>query len=469
MQARLKDTINRLKMVSKQRTKRRKQEREQLRSTRRRIVSLESENAELRARLRPTKIEQHRYPAELVALAVFIVVQAGGSLRCAAAAVGFTANLLGWPYGCPSHTTVREWVLRCGYQALLDTRRLSGRYAVIIDESIQVGKEKLLLMLGVKLHQDINYCAPLKGQDVVVLGLEVQSCWDGESIYQFITRNLGLRPAVETAYFISDRGSSILAAIRRLDTIWISDCTHVMMNIIKELFSQDQALSKLRSQIGRLRQKLTLAKWNGLLPASIRDRDRFLRIFTIVDWAKRMDTYWSKLPVDGRRHIAFYRRAGDLLRRLSQVRDLVALAANILKTAGLSEQSRQRWRDASLAYQNKQVVMTHKARKFIKHIDHYFDQHHELFRGKDQLLCCSDIVESTFGRYKNKGGVKAISADVLSIPLYNRHLSVQFVFEALKNVSGQQVVQWQSQNVCHNRYGLRKQMNQKLKNTVPDT
>lgn len=468
MRARLKDTINRLKRVSKQRTKRRKREHEQLRSAQRRIVALESENAGLRARLRPTKIEQHRYPAELIALAVFIVVQAGGSLRCAAAAVGFTANLLGWSYGCPSHTTVRDWVLRCGYQALLDTRRLSGRYAVIIDESIQVGKEKLLLMLGVKLHPDTNYCAPLRGQDVAVLGLEVQSSWDGESIHQFIIRNLGLRPGVEAAYFISDRGTSILAAIRRLDTIWISDCTHVMMNIIKELFSHDQALSKLRSRIGRLRQQLTLATWNGLLPASLRDKDRFLRVFTIVDWAQRMDRYWSKLPADGRRHIAFYRRAGDLLRRLSQVRDLVSIAADILKTAGLSDQSHQRWTDASRAYQNKQTVMTHKARKFIKRMDQYFDQHQELFRGHDQLLCCSDIVESTFGRYKNKGGMKAISADVLSIALYNRRVSIQFVLDALKNVSCQQLHQWQERNVCHNRYGMRKRMEQELKSGVPD-
>jgi len=43
-----------------------------------------------------------------------------------------------------------------------------------------------------------------------------------------------------------------------------------------------------------------------------------------------------------------------------------------------------------------------------------------------QLLCCSEIIESIFGRYKNKGGMKAISADVLSIALYNQTLSSGF-------------------------------------------
>ena len=181
-----------------------------------------------------------------------------------------------------------------------------------------------------------------------------------------------------------------------------------------------------------------------------------------------MDAYWDKLPADGRGPIAFYRRARHLLRRLRQVRDLVAIAADILKKAGLSAHSQQRWIDASQAYQNQQTVMSQKARQFIKLINQYFEQQHQLFSGHDQLLCCSDIIESTFGRYKNKGGMKAISADVLSIALYNRKLSVQFVSDALNKISCQDVLQWQQENVCHNRYGQRKRMDNELKNSITD-
>ena len=244
MWARLKDRIIQLKTTSKLRTKRRKHQGEQLRMAQRRITLLEAENAALHTRLGPTKVAQHRYPAELIALAVFIVVQAGGSLRCAASTVAFVSNLLGWSYGRPSPTTVRDWVLRCGYQAILDTRQLAGHYAVIIDESIQIGKEKLLLMLGVRLSDQFCYCAPLTGREVEVLGLEVQASWTGVAIEEFIHRNLAERPAVKAAYFISDCGSSILCALRSLDVDWVSDCTHVMMNLVKNLFSKDAALSR---------------------------------------------------------------------------------------------------------------------------------------------------------------------------------------------------------------------------------
>jgi hypothetical protein len=468
MWARLKDRINRLKSTSRQRSRRRKNEREELRYAYQRIARLRAQNEALRARLTPTRVKQHRYPGELMALSVFLVVQGGSSLRCAAAGVEFVSQLLGWSFPQPSHTTVREWVLRCGYQAVLDSRALSGRFALIIDESIQVGKEKLLLLLGVELAADQCRCAPLQHRDVHVLGLEVQSSWTGQDIADFVHSNLQQRPALQVAYLISDCGSSIRAALRRLGLPWVSDCTHLMMNLVKQIFSQDAALSRFSAQLGALRRDLTLAKWNGLLPARLRDKDRFLRIFTIVDWVERMDAYWQRLPAEGRAHIAFYRQARTLVNRLRQVSDLVRIAAQILKTAGLSPHSHSRWQDAVQAYRAEHTVLSQAARRFIPGVNAYFDQHLQHWAGEDQRLCCSDIIESTFGRYKNKGGMKAISADVLSIALYNRKLTPSFVKTALESVSGQQLLEWEAKHVCHNRFGLRKRLDAELKTDRSD-
>ena len=107
--------------------------------------------------------------------------------------------------------------------------------------------------------------------------------------------------------------------------------------------------------------------------------------------------------------------------------------------------------------------MSHKATTFIKRMDAYFEQHAALLEHHTRLLCCSDIIESTFGRYKNKGGMKAISADVLSISLYNQPITASFIQLSMKTVSCQQVIDWQNENVCHNHYGLRKRMDKELK------
>lgn len=60
--------------------------------------------------------------------------------------------------------------------------------------------------------------------------------------------------------------------------------------------------------------------------------------------------------------------------------------------------------------------------------------------------------------------MKAISADVLSIALYNQDLSTDFVQTAMKSVNGSMLDQWRYANVCQNRYGVRRRMENELKN-----
>lgn len=257
MWARLQDKLFQVKQTSKVRTLPHKSVRRRLHRTEASIIEQKTEIARLRDRFAPQRVPNHTYPAQMIALAVFMVVQAGASLRCAASTTAFFASLMGWSYQRPSHTTVRDWVVRCGYKAFLDVRKLQGDYVLIIDESIQIGKEKLLLLLGVQLHADRSQSAPLTGSDVVVLGLEVQSSWTSELIQDFIKRNLARCAGIKVAYFISDRGTSILAALKALKYDWVSDCTHEMMNIVKELFKDDHKLSSLSAQLGKLRQQLS--------------------------------------------------------------------------------------------------------------------------------------------------------------------------------------------------------------------
>jgi hypothetical protein len=60
--------------------------------------------------------------------------------------------------------------------------------------------------------------------------------------------------------------------------------------------------------------------------------------------------------------------------------------------------------------------------------------------------------------------MKAISADVLSIALYNQPISSNFIQSAMKAVTGPMLDEWRCDNVCHNRYGVRKRMEKEMKN-----
>jgi len=460
MRAPLKATVFRLQNRLKNNRRRHHRLKDKIRHRDAKIAKLEAQIEQLQAIAQPQPVFNCTYPAQMMALAVFIVLY-GGSLRCAAAAAGFFAELMHWPYRAPSWKTVSNWVQRCGLHALNQTQELKGEYVGILDASIQIGKEQLLLLLGVKADV-VTHGAPLRIEDVSVLGMEVQSSWRGAAVADFIRRNLRLRPGLSLRYVICDQGTNLLAALRALHLPWVSDCSHVMMNLAKRLFKDDAALSRLCAQVGSLRQALSLTKWSFLLPPSLRDKDRFLRIFTLVAWLARIEQYWSTLPAHMRAQLSFCR--GFWLRlRLSQFHHLLSLTAALLKSRGLSAETYTEWRAKVQAYCTTQQIITRQAKAFIAAMEAYFAKYAEWYNREGPLLCCSDIIESIFGRYKNKGGMKAISADVLSIALYNQPISPQFIQQAMKTVTGPQLQEWRKNNICDNRFGLRKRMEKELK------
>jgi len=343
-------------------------------------------------------------------------------------------------------------------------KTFQGIMWLFLDESIQIGKEKLLLMLGVPIHKGQSYSQPLIHQDVVVLGMEVRTSWKGGAIADFIKARLQQCKQLNLLYLISDQGTSIKAAVKQLNMDRVSDCTHVMMNAVKALFEHDEALSQFCTQVGELRRRLILTDFTILLPPTLRDKDRFLRVFTLVRWADRMDGWWVRLCPKAKRHLQFYRDNSTLLYNLRQVRHLIVMTSSILKNAGLSQSSYQRWKAKIAEFRTSTQHICNQATTFIKIIDDYFQAHTRLYEKHTQLLCCSDIIESTFGKYKNKKGMKVISADVLSIALYSRHITTDFAKQAMENISCKDVDEWQQKYVCPNRFGLMHKMKQELKN-----
>jgi len=119
MWARLKATIKHSRSQAKEQTIGRRRLKDKLKYQDAKIARLDAEVARLRKIAEPEKVFNHSYPAQMIVLAVYIVVHAGGSLRCAAKSAAFFAQMMGWAsYGEPSPTTIRNWVLRCGYYAL---------------------------------------------------------------------------------------------------------------------------------------------------------------------------------------------------------------------------------------------------------------------------------------------------------------------------------------------------------------
>jgi len=99
----------------------------------------------------------------------------------------------------------------------------------------------------------------------------------------------------------------------------------------------------------------------------LRDKDRFLRIFTLVDWMDRINSYWPNLTREERAKLSFYRNRWLNL-RLGQVHHLLVLTAKMLKYGGLSTSSYQKWSKEVTAWKLAQPLLTKVRRRMEKEI-----------------------------------------------------------------------------------------------------
>ncbi len=75
------------------------------------------------------------------------------------------------------------------------------------------------------------------------------------------------------------------------------------------------------------------------------------------------------------------------------------------------------------------------------------------------MLCCSDVIESTFGKYKNelsKNPMCAITDLVLIIPAFTANLTTEWINEAIDSSTIKDIQQWSKENLCASLLSKRK-------------
>src|SRR3989338_3947647 len=110
---------------------------------------------------------RHSYSLGHIMLFVSLVLCAAASLRCASQSMAIVlGRLMKGALPIPRWNTGRLWLLRLGYYKLDRAKQRAEDWVWIVDHSVQIGVEKCLVILGIRLSQlqDAQMC--LKHADV---------------------------------------------------------------------------------------------------------------------------------------------------------------------------------------------------------------------------------------------------------------------------------------------------------------
>jgi len=369
------------------------------------------------------------------------------SLRSCLAVLGVVLKTFCLELKLPCINTIRNWENKQGYYNLHLPCTNQDDYVLIADESYCIGSQTLLLFLGVNLS-NYDFTSSLDFSDVELLGLSVGASWDGEAISQEIEA-IQLNRSYKLKYCCSDGGGNLRKAFRLKELERVADCTHYFSKLIEKRYKTDDLFQSFIKACALLNRQNYMGQDTGICPPKLRGKSRFLNLYTLAKWGKTNLDFLKKLSAC--QATAQEQRIYDKLLWLQDYKDLIKtlnLLVNkleaifkVLKTKGLTSQT---------ANELKQIVASKQVPEFFKKgTEEYIEEHQALILTEQQLICCSDIIESHFGKFKNqqkKNPDKGLTINCLTIANYNKKMEPKEFCKAMEEVKIIDLELWKVDN-----------------------
>lgn len=328
-----------------------------------------------------------------------------------------------------------------------------GKYAVVVDESIFINSEKLLLLLGIPAH---HKGAPVKHEDVTVVGMKVGKVFNGDDIKREIdesAREAGSSPE----YIVNDQAHNLTNGVAKSGIAQHIDISHAMGTILKKVYGKQADFIAFTKLLGEVRLQYHLTDKAFLLPPNMRTIARFMNMSSWVDWGQHMLHAYSILPKEKQEAYSFVPENKELLDELVVAVDAVRHVEEICKTKGFNIATCNECKHFII----RSVIGNANNRRAmlgIRMLDYFKKEEALLVDDVQNDNISSDIIESDFGIFKMKKSpnkLYGITPFVLLIPLYpklvNKSVTDTFNFkERLVNVKLKDVDSWATKNMSTN-------------------
>ena len=363
-------------------------------------------------------IDRHKYSDLVVKLAVELYL----FTNCGFQKVSELLSYLNVFFGLglkqiPCANSIENWVKKTGYELYRHTpEEFSEKdYAQIVDESMMLGSEKMLLTLGVEAEKVGDNA--LQHKDVKVLDISVDKSWNSQTVQERLEateKKTGRRPL----YSISDNDSKLSKAFRERGYTWIRDIGHTVARLIEQVYEKEEDFKSYCKHLSEVKIREVMRASSYLLPPRQRTIARFMNLSPILEWSRKIIHNFSKLSEEEAKNFMFVKEYFPLIEELEQI---FTCADSILKQAknqGFSTKNIDNYIDEI------QNTLTHpgtRVQRVKLSLCGYLTQEKEkLSTAKSNWHCSSDVIESLFGAYKYRRPrnlLHGITPYVLVIPV----------------------------------------------------
>lgn len=220
-------------------------------------------------RVNDEPIARHQYSSLMVALSVAFYTRLSIGSRQVVEIFNILNEFMGDIFGkVPAYTTIGYWAQELGLSLYKESCSLfkNKRYSLIIDESMMIGSEKLLLTLAVP---DDNEGHALTEKDIVIVDISIAKTWNGSSIkdvLEKVVEKIGHNPE----YIISDNDPTLVKAVRDAGYKHHLDVSHSMGMFLERVYKNNPDFQELSKKVSNARLKYNMKEVAFIQPPSQR-------------------------------------------------------------------------------------------------------------------------------------------------------------------------------------------------------
>jgi hypothetical protein len=394
----------------------------------------------------------HAYSLGQIELFLALVFSAAASLRCAAQVIEIVAARLGLTQPSPSWSTGRVWLLRVGYYKLTRAKVQADDWVWIVDHTVQVGAEKCLVILGIRLCDLPPAGHSLGHADVEPIELLPVAHSDGTVVYQQLekaTAKTGVPRAI-----VSDHGTDVKAGIEKFcdrhpQTSAVYDIKHKTAAVLKRELEHDPTWLAFTQQASRTQSQLRQTDLAALTPPSQKTKARYMNVDELVNWGQAILTLLDKQPNEI--HSTFdLGQVKQKLGWLTQYRPHLATWGELFQVIATTEscvrqQGLYHGAQSDLKKRLRGMAHTEPAQRIRDELVAFVAQEEAKARPHERLLGSSEVIESVLGKMKHleqhqaKSGFTGLILGLSAMVSTTTHEIIQ---TALETVPTKKVLAW---------------------------
>lgn len=393
------------------------------------------------------------------------LVLAGASLRAASRLLAVFANAAGWSWSIPHWTTGRLWLLRLGHAVLTMPKTRADDWAWLIDHSVQMGQEKCLVILGIRLRDLPRAGQCLTHADLHLLAQVPRKSWTRQEVddqLEILAGQIGVPRVIVDDHGVDISGGVRFFQDRHPQTAEIYDAKHKAACLLKGRLEKNPRWQDFQKLLTQTRCAIQQTEMGFLTPPAPKPKARFMNLAATLRWAANVLAVLARPPQVVRERVrperlreklGWLKEFASELNEWSEWQEIVNVVVAFVNRQGID-------RNAAKTLRRALPKITHSsARALTEDLLAFVAEQAQRTKPGERFPGSTEVLESCFGRFKQlekqqaRGGFTSL---LLGFGALMTETTTDAVRQALDHTATKDIFAWCKQHLGTTVFSQRK-------------